>query len=75
MMRAGFADSAPVGDSGLATALEQHHKLPVRPDSNRTAALMAKFSPNRSLATSHLWASLKAVPDAEDAAAAVAAAV
>ena len=32
MMRGGFADAAPVGDSALATALQRLHKLPERPD-------------------------------------------
>ena len=32
LMRGGFADAAPVGDSALATALQRLHKLPERPD-------------------------------------------
>ena len=32
MLRGGFADAAPVGDSALATALQRLHKLPERPD-------------------------------------------
>jgi AraC family transcriptional regulator of adaptative response / DNA-3-methyladenine glycosylase II len=59
MLRGGFADAAPVGDSALATALQRLHKLPERPDQPQTAKLMAQFSPHRSLATMHLWTSLK----------------
>lgn len=59
MLRGGFADSAPVGDSALATALQRLHKLKERPDQAQTIKLMAQFSPHRSLATMHLWTSLK----------------
>ena len=59
MLRDGFADAAPVGDSALATALQRLHKLPQRPDQAETASLMAAFAPHRSLATMHLWTSLK----------------
>jgi AraC family transcriptional regulator, regulatory protein of adaptative response / DNA-3-methyladenine glycosylase II len=59
MLRGGFADAAPVGDSALATALQRLHKLEERPDQPETAKLMAHFSPHRSLATMHLWTSLK----------------
>jgi AraC family transcriptional regulator, regulatory protein of adaptative response / DNA-3-methyladenine glycosylase II len=60
LMRRGFADIAPVGDSGLATALQRLHRLPERPDSDQSARLMSLFTPNRSLATMHLWSSLAA---------------
>ncbi|HKU55011.1 MAG TPA: Ada metal-binding domain-containing protein [Rhizomicrobium sp.] len=59
LMRSGFADAAPVGDSALATALQRLHKLPERPDAEETARLMSRFAPHRSLATMHLWTSLK----------------
>jgi AraC family transcriptional regulator of adaptative response / DNA-3-methyladenine glycosylase II len=59
LMRGGFADAAPVGDSALATALQKLHKLPQRPDTEGTARLMAAFAPHRSLATMHLWTYLK----------------
>ncbi len=59
LMRGGFADAAPVGDSALATALQRLHKLPERPDADQTARLMSRFAPHRSLATMHLWTSLK----------------
>ena len=61
LMRGGFADAAPVGDSALATALQRLHKLPERPDGDETARLMSAFAPHRSLATMHLWTSLKEV--------------
>jgi AraC family transcriptional regulator, regulatory protein of adaptative response / DNA-3-methyladenine glycosylase II len=59
LMRSGFADAAPVGDSGLATALQHLHKLPERPDAQHTAQLMSRFSPHRSLASMHLWTYMK----------------
>lgn len=59
MLRGGFADAAPVGDSALATALQRLHRLPQRPDRDAVKELMAGFSPYRSLATMHLWTSLK----------------
>ena len=49
MMRGGFADAAPVGDSALATALQRLHKLPERPEGEQTAKLMA---PSRPIAAS-----------------------
>jgi AraC family transcriptional regulator of adaptative response / DNA-3-methyladenine glycosylase II len=59
LLRGGFADSAPVGDSALATALQRLHKREDRPDHDEVHAMMAAFAPHRSLATVHLWASLK----------------
>jgi AraC family transcriptional regulator of adaptative response / DNA-3-methyladenine glycosylase II len=59
LMRGGFADAAPVGDSALATALQRLHTLPERPDAEQSARLMSRFAPYRSLATMHLWTSLK----------------
>jgi AraC family transcriptional regulator of adaptative response / DNA-3-methyladenine glycosylase II len=59
LMRIGFADSAPIGDSGLATALHTLHQLVERPDADQTARLMSRFSPHRSLASMHLWTLLK----------------
>jgi AraC family transcriptional regulator of adaptative response / DNA-3-methyladenine glycosylase II len=59
MMRMGFADAAPVGDSALAAALQKLHKLKDRPDHEEAGKLMAAFAPHRSLATMHLWTYLK----------------
>jgi 3-methyladenine DNA glycosylase/8-oxoguanine DNA glycosylase len=59
LMRRGFADSAPVGDSALATALQRVHELPKRPDAQETERLMSRFAPHRSLASMHLWTLLK----------------
>jgi AraC family transcriptional regulator of adaptative response / DNA-3-methyladenine glycosylase II len=59
MLRGGFADAAPVGDSALATALQRLHQLPERPDADGTARLMSRFAPHRSIATMHLWTYLK----------------
>lgn len=59
LMRGGFADAAPVGDSALATALQRLHQLPERPGTEQAARLMSAFAPHRSLATMHLWTYLK----------------
>jgi AraC family transcriptional regulator of adaptative response / DNA-3-methyladenine glycosylase II len=59
MRGAGFADCAPVGDSALATALQRLHKSAERPDTKQAEELMREYSPHRTLATAHLWASLK----------------
>jgi AraC family transcriptional regulator of adaptative response / DNA-3-methyladenine glycosylase II len=56
---AGFADCAPAGDSALATALQRLHQSAERPDVKQTEVLMKEYSPHRTLATAHLWASLK----------------
>ena len=59
MLRSGFGDALPVGDSALATALQHLHKLKERPGPDQTTQLMRVFSPYRSLATMHLWTALK----------------
>lgn len=59
MLRSGFADAAPVGDSALATALQRLHARDERPAHEEVDKMMKAFAPNRSLATCHLWASLK----------------
>jgi len=57
MMRGcGFADCVPLGDSGLASALEHFFSLGHRPDRAGTDDLMRPFAPYRSLATFHFWA-------------------
>ena len=58
LLRLGFADIAPIGDSGLATALQRVYQLQERPDAMQSANLMNDFAPYRSLATAHLWASM-----------------
>ncbi len=57
---AGFDDCIPVGDSGLTEGLKRFFQLDSRPDADQTRQLLAPFSPHASLATCHLWASLKA---------------
>ncbi|MBV9548304.1 MAG: DNA-3-methyladenine glycosylase 2 family protein [Alphaproteobacteria bacterium] len=59
LMRIGFADAPPIGDSALATALQKLHKLPERPGPEEATKLMQAFAPHRSLATMHLWTYLK----------------
>lgn len=59
MMRGlGFEDIAPIGDSGLASALQRLHRLEARPDAKAQEEWMLAFAPYRSLATIHLWAGL-----------------
>jgi len=55
----GFADCAPVGDSALATALQRLHGMEERPGYDEVHELMEDYAPHRSVATCHLWASLK----------------
>lgn len=62
MRGCGFPDCVPVGDAGLTLALQRHFGLDERPGPEATEARMAPFAPHRSLATFHLWASLKGVP-------------
>ena len=54
----GFEDCVPVGDVGLAAALERFFALDERPDATATARLMEPFAPHRSLASYHLWKTL-----------------
>jgi AraC family transcriptional regulator of adaptative response / DNA-3-methyladenine glycosylase II len=59
MRGAGFADCAPIGDVALAAALQKLTEADERPDANEVVKLMRPFAPHRSLATCHLWASLR----------------
>ncbi|MBI1752827.1 MAG: DNA-3-methyladenine glycosylase 2 family protein [Acidobacteria bacterium] len=58
----GFRDCVPVGDAGLTLALQRWFRLETRPGAEETQRLMTAFAPHRSLATFHLWASLKGTP-------------
>jgi 3-methyladenine DNA glycosylase/8-oxoguanine DNA glycosylase len=58
----GFRDCVPVGDAGLTLALQRWFGLETRPGGPETLRLMAPFAPHRSLATFHLWSSLKGIP-------------
>ena len=62
MRGVGFRDCVPVGDAGLTLALQRWFRLDGRPDVPETLRLMAPFANHRSLATFHLWASLKGTP-------------
>jgi AraC family transcriptional regulator of adaptative response / DNA-3-methyladenine glycosylase II len=53
----GFADCLPSGDAGLAQGLGR--LCGDRPDEPRIKEMMQHFAPYRSLATCHVWASLK----------------
>ena len=55
MRHFGFLDCVPLGDAGLTAGLQRFFALDKRPDKRETVALMARFSPYRSLATFHLW--------------------
>lgn len=54
----GYADCAPIGDSGLRSALRRFFALENSPDPAQTITLMEAFAPYRSLATYHLWMTL-----------------
>ncbi|MDE1145725.1 MAG: hypothetical protein PW843_03790 [Azospirillaceae bacterium] len=58
MRGCGLPDRVPVGDAGLAAALQRFHGMDRRPSPDEQAALMRPHAPWRSLATAHLWASL-----------------
>lgn len=53
----GFADCLPSGDAGLAQGLGRLNGE--RPDEPQVREMMSRFAPYRSLATYHIWASLK----------------
>jgi AraC family transcriptional regulator, regulatory protein of adaptative response / DNA-3-methyladenine glycosylase II len=55
----GFADCLPSGDAGLAQGLGRLNGE--RPGEPEVRAIMSRFAPFRSLATYHIWASLKGV--------------
>jgi 3-methyladenine DNA glycosylase/8-oxoguanine DNA glycosylase len=54
----GLSDCLPAGDAGLAQGLARISGT--RPSEAAIRSMMARFSPWRSLATYHVWASLKA---------------
>lgn len=63
MMRAmGFMDCVPYGDTGLQSGLRQLYDLEGKIDKDETDRLLEPFAPYRSLATFHLWQSLKGQP-------------
>lgn len=59
MRGAGFADCAPIGDVALAAALAKLYSAEERPRPREVETLMERYAPHRSLATCHLWASLR----------------
>ena len=59
MRGAGFPDCAPVGDAALAAALQRLTAAGERPRADEVERLMHAYAPHRSLATFHLWTSLK----------------
>ncbi len=54
----GLEDCVPVGDAGLALALERWFEFAGRPDPKETERLLEPFAPYRSLATFHFWKTL-----------------
>ena len=55
----GFADCVPTGDTGLSAGLMRLYGLSEKPERGQIESLMIPFAPYRSLATFHLWQSLK----------------
>lgn len=51
----GFQDVVPSGDSALQSEAQRFFGLSARPNAPQTEALLAQFSPYRSLATLHFW--------------------
>ena len=62
MLRGGFRRRRPGGRQRPGHRPATLHRLQERPDQEETAKLMAAFAPHRSLATMHLWNSLKDAP-------------
>ena len=64
MMRSlGFSDCVPLGDTGVTNGLQSLLELAERPDVDTTRRLMERFSPYRSLATTHLWQYNRPLPE------------
>ena len=59
MRSLGYADCVPLGDTGLTAGLVHFHGLESKPTLTEIEAMMKPFCPYRSLATYHLWQSLK----------------
>jgi AraC family transcriptional regulator of adaptative response / DNA-3-methyladenine glycosylase II len=59
MRGVGLADCAPVGDVALAAALQRFTGADKRPGPAEVETLMRPFAPYRSIATFHLWSSLR----------------
>lgn len=51
----GFADCAPLGDTGLAAGLQALLRLPGRPNAAEAERLLEEYRPFRSFVTFHLW--------------------
>jgi AraC family transcriptional regulator of adaptative response / DNA-3-methyladenine glycosylase II len=63
----GLNDCIPAADVGLARAVQQTLALEQRPDAAGIHALLAPYSPCRSLVCQHLWASLAPATPRHDA--------
>jgi DNA-3-methyladenine glycosylase II len=56
----GYADCSLHGDVAIRAAFQRLLGEDTKPDMARTEALLACYSPHRTMAAAHLWASLKA---------------
>jgi len=54
----GYADCSLHGDVAIRAALQRLLGEDSKPDMARTAALLARYQPHRTMAAAHLWASL-----------------
>ena len=54
----GYADCSLHGDVAIRTALQHLLGEDTKPDMARTEALLARYTPHRTMAAAHLWASL-----------------
>lgn len=54
----GYADCSLHGDVAIRAALQRLLGEDSKPDMERTAALLARWAPQRTMAAAHLWASL-----------------
>lgn len=55
----GYADCSLHGDVAIRTAFQRLLGEDSKPDMARTEALLARYSPHRTMAAAHLWASLQ----------------
>jgi DNA-3-methyladenine glycosylase II len=55
----GWADCLMHGDVAIQRALQQQLDLPARPTAKEAEQLLQRYAPYRSLASAHLWASLR----------------
>ena len=62
----GYADCSLHGDVAIRAALQQLLGEDTKPDMPRTEQILARYTPHRTMAAAHLWASLHPRGDSDD---------